>query len=253
MHTHYQLLKNLIERYSTNLARGHALSQGRNYITLDDIPMIINVVLSTASKERVTIFDLVLAYNGKITASEISTSLNMSLPTARRIMLELWVLRLVDKDRPEDNTSAEQISLRPHFSWFITEDFRRLRDDHKRSQGDSSKTNEELKENLPLSSENFLPSDNPWPSADKVAEFWKIYDEIADEQKGLRNCMEVDKTTVGGEELRQRLISSGKFYTSDAHMIIEEMVSKGELKVVSYDTYVRVFEKEDNTERKIPH
>ena len=94
----------------TNLARGHALSQGRNYITLDDIPMIINVVLSTASKERVTIFDLLLAHNGKLTASKIEKSLNMAPPTARRTMLELWVLRLVDKDNPEDTTSVQHIS-----------------------------------------------------------------------------------------------------------------------------------------------
>jgi len=238
----------------TNLARGHALLQGRNYITLDDIPMIINVVLSTASKERVTILDLLLAHKGKITASEISMSLNMSLPTARRIMLELWVLKLVDKDNPDDNTSVERISLRPEFEWFITEEFRRLRDDNKASQGDSSKTDEELKEKLPLSSENFLASDISWPSADKVAEFWKIYDEIADEQRTLTNCMEVDKSTVGGPELKQRLVSSGKFYTSDAQMIIEEMVSKGKLKEVTYDTYIRASNKndEDSAERKNP-
>ena len=85
-----------------------------------------------------------------------------------------------------------------------------------------------------------------------MAEFLKIYDEIADEQKQLTNCMEVDKTTVCGEELKHRLVSSGTFYTSDAQMMIEEMVLRGELKVVSYDTYVRESEKEDNTERKIP-
>jgi hypothetical protein len=237
----------------TNLARGHALSQGRISIALDDVPMIIKIVLSTASKERVTIFDLLLAYNGKLTASEISTSLNMSLPTARRIMLELWVLKLVDKDNPEDNTSAEQISLRPDFSWFITEEFRGLRNDNKGSQCGLSKT-EELKEKIPLSSEDFLASDNPWPSADKVASFRKIYDEIADEQKKLRNCMEVDKTTVGGQEIKQRLVSSGFFTTSDAQMMIEEMVHQGELKVVSYDTYVRGSTKkeDDSTERKNP-
>jgi hypothetical protein len=77
----------------TNLAKGHAISQGRNYTTLADIPMIINVVLSTASKERVSIFDLLLANNGTLTTTEISISLNLSSPTARRTMLELWVLR----------------------------------------------------------------------------------------------------------------------------------------------------------------
>jgi hypothetical protein len=64
----------------------------------------------------------------------------------------------------------------------------------------------------------------------------------------------VDKTTVGGQELKQRLVSCGFFTTSDAQMMIEEMVSKGELKVVSYDTYVRgSTEREDNSaERKNP-
>jgi hypothetical protein len=66
--------------------------------------------------------------------------------------------------------------------------------------------------------------------------------------------MEVDKSTVGGPELKQRLVSSGKFYTSDAQMMIEEMVSKGELKLVSYDTYVRESSRndDDNAERKNP-
>jgi hypothetical protein len=49
----------------TNLAKGHALLTGRNYITTEeDLPMIIKVVLSTAPIERVTIFDILLANNG---------------------------------------------------------------------------------------------------------------------------------------------------------------------------------------------
>ncbi|MGC2599411.1 MAG: hypothetical protein WA395_14930, partial [Nitrososphaeraceae archaeon] len=232
----------------TNLARGHALTQGRNYITLEDIPLIIEVVLSTASKERVIIFDLLLAHDGKLTASEISTSLNMSHPTARRIMLELWVLRSVDKDNPDINSSVEQISLRPEFKWFITEEFRRLRKDV------SQKIDDDMKEKIPLSNENFIVTDSPSPLPDKEAAFEKIYGELEDEQKRLSNCMEVDKSTVGGQELKQRLVSSGLFYTSDAAMMIEEMVSRGELKMVSYDTYVRGSTKkeDDSTERKNP-
>ena len=176
----------------TNLARGHALTQGRNYITLEDIPLIIEVVLSTASKERVIIFDLLLAHDGKLTASEISTSLNMSHPTARRIMLELWVLRSVDKDNPDINSSVEQISLRPEFKWFITEEFRRLRKDV------SQKIDDDMKEKIPLSNENFIVTDSPSPLPDKEAAFEKIYGELEDEQKRLSNCMEVDKSTVGG-------------------------------------------------------
>lgn len=34
-----------------NLAKGHALSQGRLHFTMEDIPFIIQVVMSTASTE----------------------------------------------------------------------------------------------------------------------------------------------------------------------------------------------------------
>ena len=37
----------------TNLARGHALITGRNYITMDDVKIVVKTVLSTARIERV--------------------------------------------------------------------------------------------------------------------------------------------------------------------------------------------------------
>jgi len=54
-----------------SFAKGHALSQGRNYLTMEDIPLLIKVVLSTASIERVMVFDLLLAHNGTITTSQM--------------------------------------------------------------------------------------------------------------------------------------------------------------------------------------
>ena len=44
-----------------NLARGHALSYGRNYITKDDVLLVIKVVLSTSLIERVLVLDLLIA------------------------------------------------------------------------------------------------------------------------------------------------------------------------------------------------
>jgi len=79
-----------------NLARGHALLTGRNYVTTDDLRLIIKVVLSTAPLERVTIFDLLLANNGRLNVNQITDFLNVSEPTARRTMTELKVLELVD-------------------------------------------------------------------------------------------------------------------------------------------------------------
>ncbi len=78
-----------------NLAKGHALSQGRNYLTLEDIPLLIKVVLSTATIERVMVFDLLLAYNGTMTTSQLKKSLEIAKATALKTMLELNILGLV--------------------------------------------------------------------------------------------------------------------------------------------------------------
>lgn len=113
----------------TNLARGHALSQGRLSITIDDIPMIIKVVLSTAPVERVMVFDLLLNKNGKLTKSEIVEYLNVSGPTALRTMTELKALGLVDLEQEsyEYDNSPKSIKLKDAFKWFLSDEFKRLR------------------------------------------------------------------------------------------------------------------------------
>ncbi len=58
-----------------NLARGHALSQGRNYITMADMPLLANVALSTAPIYRVAVFDLLLKKNGRLETSDIMDGL----------------------------------------------------------------------------------------------------------------------------------------------------------------------------------
>ena len=40
-----------------------------------DVPLVVKMVLSTASIERVTIFDLLLANKGKMTTSQIANPL----------------------------------------------------------------------------------------------------------------------------------------------------------------------------------
>jgi hypothetical protein len=81
-------------RQLTNLARGHALSQGRNYLTMDDIPLLVRVVLSTAPLERVVVFDLLLKHDGRLETQQIMDGLRVSPHTAHRVMTELmhWTL-----------------------------------------------------------------------------------------------------------------------------------------------------------------
>jgi hypothetical protein len=125
-----------------NLARGHALSKGRLSINVEDIPLVVNVVLSTASRERVVIFDHILKNNGLTDTIRIVKELNTTKPTALRTMTEFTALGIVDKiilgedhnvgDEEgyagSDRTNAlVQVKLKPEFDWFLSDEFQSLR------------------------------------------------------------------------------------------------------------------------------
>jgi hypothetical protein len=111
-----------------NLAKGHALLEGRTHIDMRDIPIIIKTVLSTAPVERVMIFDLLLNSNGELTASDIENFLNISKPTALRTMTELKILGLVNlTQESESSNSLKTIKLKKEFEWFLSGEFKRLR------------------------------------------------------------------------------------------------------------------------------
>lgn len=128
-----------------NLARGHALSNGRFYITMEDIPLVVNVALSTASRERVMIFDHLLKNNGLTDTPRIVEDLNTSKPTALRTMTEFTALGIVDKIILGDDYTGDvesyskfdrtnaliQVRLKPEFDWFLSNEFQSLRDSHK--------------------------------------------------------------------------------------------------------------------------
>jgi hypothetical protein len=130
-----------------NLARGHALSHGRNYITEEDIPLIIKVVLSTGSIERVLILDLLIAYNGTLTTSQITMSMRISNNTAKRTMTEFKGLDLVTMERVDPNRSNSEykITLNSKFNWFLTDEFKRLRDGFKPTTTDDNNDNKQKK------------------------------------------------------------------------------------------------------------
>jgi hypothetical protein len=119
-----------------NLARAHALSQGREYITiLEDLPLIVKVVLSgAASMERVKVLNLLLSgqktdyYSVEDIANAIGTSAN----TAKRTMAEFTALGLVDFDNALDGVSEQliRIRLKEGFEWFFSDDFKKLKGDY---------------------------------------------------------------------------------------------------------------------------
>jgi hypothetical protein len=198
-----------------NLARGHALLEGRNYITLEDIPMIIKTALDTAQIERVSLFSLLTANNGTLTTNQILESLNVARPTALRTMAEFRAIGLVSMDETNEGVGrpSKRIVLNPRFNWFLSDEL--------------------IKKIIPHTPINFNGNDT------QLDQFWQTYDELQEEE-ATYNYTEIDKSTVSGKKLEERLISTGQLYNGDAARMIKEMVRVGKLEEVMLDTYRRV-------------
>jgi hypothetical protein len=114
-----------------SLAKGHALSQGRAYINLDDIPIVAHMAFSTTTLERVRLFELLIEHGGTLTTPILCESLNISPPTARNTMTELKVAGLVDLTGSEEEEKIHGITmgvvLKNEFEWFLSEDFTKIR------------------------------------------------------------------------------------------------------------------------------
>lgn len=146
-----------------NLARGRALAHGRNYITMDDIPLVIKVVLSTGSIERVLVLDFLIANKGSLTTSQITTSMRIANNTAKRTMTEFKGLELVTMERTsiENSNSEYKITLNPKFNWFLTDEFKKLRDNFKPADNkDYLKSQKKSNPNSDLTTDNNTTQNN---------------------------------------------------------------------------------------------
>jgi hypothetical protein len=208
-----------------NLAKGHALLTGRNYITLADIPIIIKTALDTAPIERVSLFSLLIANNGKLTTNQILESLNVARKTALRTMAEFKAIGIViikDTDEVRPGRPSKLMVLNPRFNWFLSDELITKIIPHTR-----------------ISFYSDLPAEDNNENGTQLDLFWHTYDELQLEE-ATSNYTDVDKSTVSGKKLEERLISTGKFYNGDAARMIKEMVNTGKLKEVMLDTYCRV-------------
>ena len=205
-----------------NLAKGHALLTGRNYISKEDVSIVVKTVLSTAQIERVSLFDLLLANRGKLTTTRIVESLNISRPTALRTMAEFKAIGLIDKEH-EGGGGNIQISLKDEFNWFLSEEFQKLRDGFKPADNSEylkeDRVNEvvkgeqeALKEKIPptttntsLSSSTDNVDDNNDDNKEQAKEeiFWQIYGEIEQEQTTATN-FKSQYNNGGRQEYTQR-------------------------------------------------
>ena len=111
-----------------NVARAHAFEiHGRNFITREDLPIIVKIALSTANRDRVAIIKLLLTekdYEGRplkrLHTSFLMQTLQISKSTAHRTMKELQILGLVEIGR---NSGENYINLREEFQWLVSDEF----------------------------------------------------------------------------------------------------------------------------------
>ena len=188
-----------------NLARGHALLTGRNYIALEDLPIVVKTVLSTAMIERVGLLFLLISQGGKASTDDIMRGLNVTRHTALRTMTELSVIGLVEiyEDKGDHDTQfTKHIGLKDKFDWFLTPEFDKLRDgfvpvDNRDFMGDKRrKPRTNAEKTTPYSHDyNF--------SEDQYSEFLSTSYYMEQEQETDNSRMEIDRHTIGGEALKK--------------------------------------------------
>lgn len=112
------------------LARGHALLKGRSQITADDLPVVLDVSLSSAPWDRIRAFACVLAKD-KVNAFGLENNMNCSRNTALRMMETLKLLDLVDLSKTTISTAggeqfAFEMRLKKKFEWLHSDEFKSL-------------------------------------------------------------------------------------------------------------------------------
>ncbi len=86
--------------------------------------------------------------------------------------------------------------------------------------------------------ENAAPKENNKLASNAEAAFWKIYAKIENKNQ-LRKRKGTNKNFVCAHELINDLVTNNISCPDHAEMMLEGMVSKGKLKKICYDIYVR--------------
>jgi hypothetical protein len=214
-----------------NLARGHALIEGRNYIMMADIPLLIKVVLSTAPIGRATVFDLLLQKKGKLLSGDIRTGLQFSRPTVLRAMTELMVLRVVDGEQEGDyDNSPKSVELKSEFRWCLSRTFRQLREAFTVVRKSSKRPS--------FGKRNSNRADNMEEDSTKRKEksesvthtiFWNRFDY-------WENKLD---HTVPESSFKNSLISSGHYTASEVYQAINDAIERGEVRRAEHNVLVK--------------
>lgn len=108
-----------------NLARGHAIIHGRNYITTDDLEIIIHVVMSSIPKDRLELFEVLFSNKGVADTIQIEKCLLISKTTALKEMEKLRILGIVDNCKVDGKSKpTSSIEIKSEYGWILEDEFK---------------------------------------------------------------------------------------------------------------------------------
>ena len=113
-----------------NLARGHAMAQGRTQIDLSDLKPVIEICFDSATSIRSKLFRALIDHKGSMATSEVMATLNCSRPTALKEMTALEVLGVCNLTTGLSTGVGEPeklTSVIADFDWFFGEECSTIR------------------------------------------------------------------------------------------------------------------------------
>lgn len=124
---HTTVMKEMPDRINHllyNLARGHAACISRNYITQDDLQVVLAVTYSSAPPQRVKVFKALLKHKGRLSTNLLRGELYCSPPTATNEMKALVALKVAYFTRPYDENDNQELEICLHsdFQWFLSDE-----------------------------------------------------------------------------------------------------------------------------------
>lgn len=116
---------NKLSKTLYNLAQGHAIIHGRNYITNDDLEIIVHIVMSSLPQDRLDLFEILLCNDGLADTTQIEKGLSISKATALKEMEKLRVLGVVEDNKIEGKSKPMlSIQLKDEHHWILEDKFK---------------------------------------------------------------------------------------------------------------------------------
>ena len=113
--------------YFYDICRGSATTNGRNFITEEEIPILFKVALDSMPTERRKLFRYLLEKEGELCTEDIEEKLKCSKKVALKIAKAFEILGVVDLDSrlsDEPGRPERKIKLKKEFRWLLEQNNR---------------------------------------------------------------------------------------------------------------------------------